>query len=97
MVTGAFGIILVLSRQGFEAESIIDLKGLNERSPWLALMMLLLMMSMAGIPFLVGFYAKLAVPSGGYSGGFCLAGDSRRDNVGYRCILLSSRGQVHLL
>jgi NADH-quinone oxidoreductase subunit N len=61
MVTGAFGVILILSRYGFEAEHITDFKGLNDRSPWLAFMMLLIMMSMAGIPFLVGFYAKLMV------------------------------------
>ena len=56
MVTGAFGILLMLSKRGFEAERIVDLKGLNDRSPWLALMM-----SLAGVPFLVGFYAKLVV------------------------------------
>ncbi len=61
MATGAFGIIIVLSQAGFEAENIDDFKGLNDRSPWLAFLMLLVMMSMAGIPFLVGFYAKLAV------------------------------------
>ncbi|HXH02984.1 MAG TPA: NADH-quinone oxidoreductase subunit NuoN [Candidatus Competibacteraceae bacterium] len=61
MVAGAFGILLVLSQTGFEVENIQDLKGLNDRSPWLAFLMLLVMMSMAGIPFLVGFYAKLAV------------------------------------
>ncbi len=61
MVTGAFGIMLAVSRAGFEAEYIQDYRGLNQRDPWLALMMLLVMMSMAGIPFLVGFYAKLLV------------------------------------
>jgi NADH-quinone oxidoreductase subunit N len=61
MVLGAFGIIIVLSRAGFEADNIDDFKGLNERSPWLAFLMLLLIMSLAGIPFLVGFYAKLVV------------------------------------
>jgi NADH-quinone oxidoreductase subunit N len=61
MAVGAFGVIIILSQSGFEAENIEDFKGLNDRSPWLAFIMLLLMMSMAGIPFLVGFYAKLAV------------------------------------
>lgn len=61
MVTGAFAVILILSRNGFEAENISDFKGLNNRNPWLAFIMLLIMMSMAGIPFLVGFYAKLMV------------------------------------
>ncbi|OZI74063.1 NADH-quinone oxidoreductase subunit NuoN [Bordetella genomosp. 12] len=57
----SFGIVLLLSRQGFECESIDDLKGLNRRSPWHALIVLLLMFSLAGIPPLVGFYAKLAI------------------------------------
>ncbi len=58
---GTFGIILLLARQGFEAEEIADLKGLNRRSPWYAFVMLLLMFSLAGIPPTVGFYAKLIV------------------------------------
>jgi len=57
----SFGIIMLLSRQGFECEHIDDLKGLNRRSPWRAAIVLLLMFSLAGIPPLVGFYAKLAV------------------------------------
>ena len=47
---GAFGMVILLSRRGFEAESLRDFKGLNARSPWFALMMMFLMMSMAGIP-----------------------------------------------
>ncbi len=58
---GTFGIILLLAREGFEAEEIADLKGLNRRSPWYAFVMLLLMFSLAGIPPTVGFYAKLVV------------------------------------
>jgi NADH-quinone oxidoreductase subunit N len=58
---GTFGIILLLARQGFEAEEIADLRGLNRRSPWYAFVMLLLMFSLAGIPPTVGFYAKLVV------------------------------------
>jgi len=58
---GTFGVILLLARQGFEAEEIADLKGLNRRSPWYAFVMLLLMFSLAGIPPTVGFYAKLVV------------------------------------
>ena len=58
---GAFGIVVLLSRNGFEAERIVDLKGLNERSPWFAAMMMLLMFSMAGVPPTVGFFAKLLV------------------------------------
>lgn len=56
-----FGIILALSRKGFECEKIDDLKGLNSRNSWYAFLMLLAMFSMAGIPPLAGFYAKFAV------------------------------------
>lgn len=58
---GTFGMIILMSRNGFEAESINDFKGLYKRSPFFALIMMLLMLSLAGIPPLVGFYAKLAV------------------------------------
>jgi len=61
MSLGGFGMILLLSRAGFEADRLEDFKGLNRRSPWLAFMMLLLMFSMAGVPPTVGFYAKLSV------------------------------------
>lgn len=61
MSLGGFGMILLLSRAGFEADQLDDFKGLNRRSPWLAFLMLLLMFSMAGIPPTVGFYAKLSV------------------------------------
>lgn len=57
----SFGVILVLAKQGFEAQNIQDLKGLNRRSPWLALVMLLCMLSLAGLPPLVGFQAKLSI------------------------------------
>jgi len=58
---GAFGMIILLSRKGFEADTLDDFKGLNDRSPWFAFMMLVLMFSMAGVPPTVGFYAKLSV------------------------------------
>ncbi|NIQ10177.1 MAG: NADH:ubiquinone oxidoreductase subunit N, partial [Gammaproteobacteria bacterium] len=61
MSVAAFGIIILLSRSGFEAENIDDFKGLNQRSPWFAFMMLILMFSMAGVPPFVGFWAKLSV------------------------------------
>lgn len=61
MTLGTFGIILLMTRSGFEAENLDDYKGLNQRSPWYAFLMLLLMFSMAGIPPTVGFYAKLSV------------------------------------
>jgi NADH-quinone oxidoreductase subunit N len=56
-----FGLIMLLARAGFEAENLDDFKGLNQRSPWFAFVMLLLMFSLTGIPPTVGFYAKLAV------------------------------------
>ena len=58
---GTFGIILLLSRQGFESENIDDLKGLAKRSPWYAGVMALFMFSLAGLPPTVGFYAKFSV------------------------------------
>lgn len=57
----AFGMIIALARAGHEFDEIADFKGLNERNPWLAAMMLFVMFSMAGIPPFIGFYVKLAV------------------------------------
>jgi NADH-quinone oxidoreductase subunit N len=61
MTTAAFGMIIALSHSGFEAERIEDFKGLNQRQPWLAFMMLLVMASLGGFPPLVGFFSKLYV------------------------------------
>ena len=61
MSLGGFGMIILLSRAGFEADKLDDFKGLNERSPWFAFMMTILMLSMAGIPPFLGFWAKFAV------------------------------------
>ena len=63
MAIGGFGMIILLSRAGHEADSLDDFRGLNQRSPWFALMMLILMFSMAGVPPTLGFWAKLAVLS----------------------------------
>jgi len=57
----AFGAVILLGRQGYDAELLTDFKGLNTRSPWFAFMMLLVMASMIGIPPFAGFYAKWAV------------------------------------
>ena len=61
MSLGGFGVIMLMARQGFEADNITDLAGLNQRSPWFAFIMMILMLSMAGVPPTVGFWAKLAV------------------------------------
>jgi NADH-quinone oxidoreductase subunit N len=56
-----FGLMMLMSREGHESEEISDLKGLNRRSPWMAALLLLLMCSLAGLPPLVGFDAKLLI------------------------------------
>ncbi|MCW8899854.1 MAG: NADH-quinone oxidoreductase subunit NuoN [Gammaproteobacteria bacterium] len=61
MSMASFGAVIIMSRKGFEADKLDDYKGLNQRSPWLALMMLFIMFSMAGVPPFVGFWAKLSV------------------------------------
>ncbi len=70
MAAGAFGMVILLSRRGFEAEHLGDFKGLNARSPWFALMMLFIMFGMAGVPPWVGFIAKLNVISAVLDAGF---------------------------
>lgn len=61
MTLGAFGLLVILSRIGYEVETIADFKGLNSRNPWLACMMMIMMFSLAGVPPLVGFWAKVGV------------------------------------
>lgn len=61
MAAGAFGVIILLSLNGEEAENLEDYKGLSKRSPWLALIMLMLMFSLAGVPVFAGFFAKWLV------------------------------------
>jgi NADH-quinone oxidoreductase subunit N len=61
VAAGAFGMVLLLARQGFEADKIVDFRGLNARSPWFAGMMAILMFSLAGLPPFIGFWAKLGV------------------------------------
>jgi len=63
MSLGGFGIIMLMARSGFEADQLDDFRGLNQRSPWFAFLMMVLMLSMAGVPPTVGFWAKLAVLS----------------------------------
>ncbi len=61
MTVGSFGMILLLSREGFEGDQIDDFKGLARKSPWFAAVMMMLMFSTAGVPPFIGFWAKLAV------------------------------------
>lgn len=70
MTLAGFGIILLLSRKGFEAEQLNDLKGLNQRSPWVAFLMLIVMFSMAGVPPTLGFYAKFTVLQAALQAGY---------------------------
>lgn len=61
MTLAGFGMIVLLAREGFEGDQLDDLKGLNDRNPVMAFVFLVLMFSMAGIPFTLGFWAKLGV------------------------------------
>ena len=73
MTLSGFGMILLLSRSGFEAENLDDLKGLSQRSPWAALLMLITMFSMAGVPPTIGFYAKFTVLQAALQAGYIWA------------------------
>ncbi|HUL57578.1 MAG TPA: NADH-quinone oxidoreductase subunit NuoN [Usitatibacter sp.] len=70
MTLGSFGMILLLSRAGFEAENLDDFKGLNQKSKWYAFVMLVLMFSLAGIPPAVGFFGKLFVLQAALEAGY---------------------------
>jgi NADH-quinone oxidoreductase subunit N len=67
--TAAFGVIILLARAGFEADEIDDFKGLNQRNPWYAFIVLLIMASLAGFPPLLGFFPKLLVLQAAIDGG----------------------------
>ena len=70
MGLGGFGMILLLARKGFEADKLDDFRGLNDRSPWFAGIMLILMFSMAGVPPFLGFWSKWFVLKELVSAGF---------------------------
>ena len=70
MTLASFGMILLLSRAGFEAEEIDDFKGLNQKSKWYAFVMLVLMFSLTGLPPTAGFFAKLAVLQAAWESGY---------------------------
>ncbi|MEO8937293.1 MAG: NADH-quinone oxidoreductase subunit NuoN [Burkholderiaceae bacterium] len=65
----AFGVLLAMSRNGYEADHIDDFKGLGKRNPWAAVVMMLTMFSLAGVPPTVGFYAKFSVLSAAFATG----------------------------
>ena len=69
MAVAAFGVMLALSRAGFECEEISDFKGLNQKAPWMAFLMFLAMFSLAGVPPLFGFWAKVMVLEAAIHGG----------------------------
>jgi NADH-quinone oxidoreductase subunit N len=69
MTLGAFGMLLYCSRAGFDCENLEDMRGLARRSPWYAFLMMVLMLSLAGLPPTAGFYAKLAVLSSAVAAG----------------------------
>ncbi len=70
MTLAGFGMVLLLSRKDFEAENLDDLKGLNQRSPWAAMLTLITMFSMAGVPPTIGFYAKFTVLQAALQAGY---------------------------
>ena len=70
MTLGSFGMILLLSRAGFESEELDDFRGLNRKSRWYAFVMLVLMFSLIGLPPTAGFFAKLAVLQAAWEAGF---------------------------
>src|SRR5205085_10477611 len=69
MSLGAFGMLLFCSRTGFDCETLDDMRGMAKRSPWYAFLMMVLMLSLAGLPPTAGFYAKLAVLSAAVTAG----------------------------
>ena len=70
MSLGGFGMVLLMSRAGFEAENIEDYKGLNQKSPWYAFVMMIVLFSMAGVPPMLGFWAKISVLQEAINTGF---------------------------
>ncbi|MFK5983818.1 MAG: NADH-quinone oxidoreductase subunit NuoN [Pseudomonadota bacterium] len=70
MSLAGFGMILLMSRAGYEAENIEDFKGLNHKSPWFAFVMMVVLFSMAGVPPMLGFWAKVSVLQEAINAGF---------------------------
>jgi len=89
---GTFGVILLLSREGFESEEIADFAGLNQRSPLYAGVMAVCLFSLAGIPPMVGFYAKLSVLQA-----LIAAGDSTSIGLAVFAVMMSLIGAFYYL
>jgi NADH-quinone oxidoreductase subunit N len=89
---GTFGLIMFLSRNGFESEEIADLAGLAKRSPWVAGVMAVFMFSLAGVPPMIGFYAKLAVLQA-----LVVTGDAFYIGLAVAAVLLSLIGAYYYL
>ena len=89
---GTFGVILLLSREGFESEEIADFAGLNQRSPLYAGVMAICMFSLAGIPPMIGFYAKLSVLQA-----LIAAGDASSISLAVFAVLMSLIGAFYYL
>ena len=70
MTLVSFAVLMMMSRKNFECETLEDFKGLNKKSPWYAFLMLITMLSMAGIPPTIGFYAKFMVLQAAFDAGF---------------------------
>jgi len=94
MALAGFGIVMLLSRKGFEAENLDDYKGLNERSPWYAFLMLSVMFSMAGVP---PFLGEAGCPGTGDRCQHGLAGNCRGCVLSDWRLLLSAHRQAHVL
>ncbi len=87
-----FGVMMVLSRRSFESEELVDLAGLNRRSPALAAVMAVCMFSLAGVPPMVGFYGKLAVLQG-----LLATGDALLTKLAIFAVLMSLVGAFYYL
>ena len=94
MSLGAFGAILCLARAGYESDRLDDLKGLSARNPWMAFLILILMLSMAGIPPTAGFFAKLIVVQSVDWGGAVVGGGGGGVAGGHRSVLLPADNQT---
>ena len=89
---GTFGVILLLSREGFESEEIADFAGLNQRSPLYAGVMAVCLFSLAGIPPMIGFYAKLSVLQA-----LIAAGDANSIGLAVFAVMMSLIGAFYYL